>query len=294
MYVRENDDLQPVPVDEALTAVDRGLRQVLDGRSRRRGALAFLDGRGSLPDGPLYQGPEPGQCAGPGAGPTMARTSRSSPTRPRDGPATPASSSRVPSRSMPRNAPIGGVSRRSSSISRGRSSPSTSCPRESAGEFQGLYVASDAIDPWIDEAASRALRSKVGFLIVQDTNVTPLAHLADVVLAGGDVRREGRMLRQCGRAAAVRRGRIAASRGSLPDLDLFAILLASPRRPGPLGRGPGRAGRDGSGVCRRPRWQVRRWLVLGSLGSRRATVRPVYRYLVLAHGAARCAVRSAV
>ena len=56
--------------------------------------------------------------------------------------------------------------------------------RAAAGEFQGLYVASDSIDPWIEEAASEALRSKVGFLVVEDTTVTPLAHWADVVLAG--------------------------------------------------------------------------------------------------------------
>src|SRR5262249_55956921 len=56
--------------------------------------------------------------------------------------------------------------------------------RVAGGEVQALYVASDAIDPWIDEASARALRGGVEYLVVQDTTVTPLAQLADAVLAG--------------------------------------------------------------------------------------------------------------
>ncbi len=100
--------------------------------------------------------------------------------------------------------------------------------RAGAGEFQGLYVASDAIDPWIDEAQSETLRSSVKFLVVQDTNVTPLAHKADVVLAGATfaekagcyVNADGRL--QYSAAALPPRD------GSLPDLDIFAILLNRP------------------------------------------------------------------
>ena len=95
--------------------------------------------------------------------------------------------------------------------------------RVASGEFRGLYAASDAIDPWIEEAESEALRAKMKFLVVEDTNVTPLAHLADVVLAGGDVRRESRLLRERRRAFAVFRGgtasagRLAAGPGSAGD-----------------------------------------------------------------------------
>ena len=100
--------------------------------------------------------------------------------------------------------------------------------RASAGEFQGLYAASDAIDPWIDETQSDALRKAVKFLVVQDTTVTPLAHLADVVLAGATfaekagcyVNADGR-LQYAGASLPPRDG-------SLPDLDLFAILLNRP------------------------------------------------------------------
>ena len=100
------------------------------------------------------------------------------------------------------------------------------------GEFQGLYVASDAIDPWIDEAESEALRSKVEFLVVQDTTVTPLAHRADVVLAGATfaekagcyVNADGRL--QYSEAALPPRD------GSLPDLDISGDPAASPGRAG--------------------------------------------------------------
>ena len=94
-----------------------------------------------------------------------------------------------------------------------------------------LYVASDAIDPWIDEDQAQALRAKVEFLVVQDTTVTPLAQLADVVLAGRDLRREGGLLRQRRRPAPVRRGGLAAARR----------LAARPR---PV-RDPARTGRGG-------------------------------------------------
>ncbi len=104
--------------------------------------------------------------------------------------------------------------------------------RVAAGEFDGLYFASDAIDPWTDEAAAKALRAGVKYLVVQDTNVTPLAQLADAVIAGATfaekagcyVNADGRL--QYSEAA------LAPRDGSLPDLDVFAILLG--RDPAPI------------------------------------------------------------
>ena len=78
--------------------------------------------------------------------------------------------------------------------------------RVGAGEFRGLYVASDAFDPWIDEADSNALRSKIDFLVVQDTTVTPLAHLADVVLAGATFAEKAGSYVNADRPVAILRG----------------------------------------------------------------------------------------
>jgi NADH-quinone oxidoreductase subunit G len=97
--------------------------------------------------------------------------------------------------------------------------------RIASGEFAALYVASDSIDPWIDEAKSKALRAGVKLLVVQDTNVTPLAQAADAVIAGATfaekagcyVNADGR-LQYAGASLPPRDG-------SLPDLDVFAILL---------------------------------------------------------------------
>lgn len=104
--------------------------------------------------------------------------------------------------------------------------------RAGKGEFRGLYVTSDAIDPAYGEDDLRALREKVGFLVVQDTNITPLAQSADVVLsaatfaekAGSYVNFQGRL--QYAEATLPPRD------GSLPDLDLLAILAN--RHAGPV------------------------------------------------------------
>ena len=103
--------------------------------------------------------------------------------------------------------------------------------RASLGDFQATYFAADAIDPWITEDAARTLRDKIGFLVVQDTTVTPLAQLADVVLAGATfaekagsyVNAQGRL--QYSEAALPPRD------GALPDLDIFSILLGRARGP---------------------------------------------------------------
>ena len=103
--------------------------------------------------------------------------------------------------------------------------------RATAGEFQGLYAVSDAIDPWIDDVSSESLRAGVNCLVVQDTTVTPLAHRADVVLAGATfAEKAGCYVNADGRlqySAAT----MPPRDGSLPDLDLLAILLHRPGGP---------------------------------------------------------------
>ena len=103
--------------------------------------------------------------------------------------------------------------------------------RVAGGEFQGLYVASDAIDPWIDEATSEALRSKVGFLVVQDSHVTPLARHADVVLAGATFAEKAGCYANADGRLQYAEAALPPRDGSLPDLDLFAILLDRPGGP---------------------------------------------------------------
>ncbi len=94
-----------------------------------------------------------------------------------------------------------------------------------------MYVASDAIDPWIDDAESNALRSKVDFLVVQDTTVTPLAHLADVVLAGATFAEKAGCYVNAGGRLQYSEAALPPRDGSLPDLDLLAILSNRPGGP---------------------------------------------------------------
>ncbi|WP_435018955.1 molybdopterin-dependent oxidoreductase [Tundrisphaera sp. TA3] len=96
--------------------------------------------------------------------------------------------------------------------------------RVASGEFQGLYVASDALEPWIDEPAAQALRAGVALLIVQDTTVTPLAQAADIVLPGATfAEKAGCYVNAQGRLQYAEAS-LPPRDGSLPDLDLFAIL----------------------------------------------------------------------
>ena len=134
---------------------------------------------------------------------------------------------------MPRSAPTAAASRRSSTTSRGRSSHYEDLTRRAAaGEFQGLYAASDAIDPWIDEAESRGpaiggeVPGRPGYdrharWPTRPTSSSPAATFAEK--AGCYVNADGRL--QYSAAALPPRD------GSLPDLDLLAILLNRPGGP---------------------------------------------------------------
>jgi NADH-quinone oxidoreductase subunit G len=103
--------------------------------------------------------------------------------------------------------------------------------RAALGDFQGAYIASDAIDPWIDEEKAQAIRAQIGFLVVQDTTVTPLAQSADVVLAGATfAEKAGCFVNAMGRLQ-YSEAALPPRDGSLPDLDLFAILLGRSRGP---------------------------------------------------------------
>lgn len=97
-----------------------------------------------------------------------------------------------------------------------------------SGKFEAVLFAAGAVEDWNTEAEAQAIRAGVKSLILLDTRVTPLAHLADVVLSGATfaekagcyVNAEGRL--QYAEAALPPRD------GSLPDLDIAAILAQRP------------------------------------------------------------------
>ncbi len=103
--------------------------------------------------------------------------------------------------------------------------------RAAAGEFQGLFAASDSIDPWIDLADSEALRSRIQFVVLEDTTVTPLAQRADVVLAGATfAEKAGSYVNALGRLQ-YSEAALPPRDGSLADLDILCILLDRPGGP---------------------------------------------------------------
>jgi NADH-quinone oxidoreductase subunit G len=237
MYVRKQDDLAAVPVDEALGAVDAGLKQVGKQGGLIAGILSpFLTVEEAYLMARYLKGLGPSTVLALGPIPVRGSdiTYKPDQTRGRTG-----DTSFVISRPFviraekcPNRKGVEAILEHFQGsviafeeISR----------RIAAGEFGGVYIASDAIDPWIDEAASRELRSRAGFLVLQDTNVTPLAHLADVVLAGATfAEKAGSYVNATGRLQ-YSEAALPPRDGAMPDLDLFAILLD---RPG----GPARSG----------------------------------------------------
>lgn len=101
--------------------------------------------------------------------------------------------------------------------------------RVEAGEFGALYVAaSGSIEDWIDEETAKKVREKVEFLVVQDARVTPLAHLSDVALAGATFAEKAGCYVNANNRLQYSGASLPPRDGSLPDLDIFGILLNRP------------------------------------------------------------------
>jgi NADH-quinone oxidoreductase subunit G len=96
--------------------------------------------------------------------------------------------------------------------------------RAERGEFAAVYVTSDALDPAFDENDVRQLREKTGYLVVQDVHVTPLAQVADAVLAGATFAEKAGCYVNFQRRLQYSAAALPPRDGSLPDLDIFAIL----------------------------------------------------------------------
>jgi len=233
MYVRKDDDLQPSPVDEAVKAVERGLREASENGGVVAGVLspfltveeAFLMARYIKSLGAsnvLALGPVPVEGSDVTFKPDQSsgRTGDTSFVVPR--PFT------IHAEKCPNRKGVEAVLEHFQGSVIGFEELTR---RAAAGEFRALYVASDAIDPWIDEPASRELRSNFGFLVVQDTNVTPLAHLADVVLAGATFAEKAGSYANADGRLQYSEAALPPRDGALPDLDLFAILLQRPGGP---------------------------------------------------------------
>lgn len=234
MYVRQQGGLQPAPIDQALNTVGRKLKQVVGDGGTVAGVLspsltveeAYLMAsylKGLDTSSVLVLGPVPtrGQDRTFTPDQTKGRTGDTSFVVPR---AFTIRAEKCPNRR--------GVEAILDHFQGEVIGFGDFLGRARLGDFRAAYVASDAIDPWIDDEQAQAIRSKVELLVVQDTQVTHLARLADVVLAGATfaekagcyVNADGRL--QYSEAALPPRD------GSLPDLDLFSILLG--RGMGPI------------------------------------------------------------
>ena len=234
MYLRESDDLKPRPIEQVLTSVGRELSKTAEQGGRIAGVLSpFLTVeeaftlasyiKGLSEDSVLAMGPVPSNGEDVTFKPDMitGRTGDTTFIVPR--PFT-IHAEKCPNRK--------GVEAVLNHFQGQVIEWDTFSKRAASGEYKAVYIASDSIDPWINEEESEALRKGIGYLVVQDTTVTPLAQLADAVLAGATfaekagcyVNADGRL--QYSEAALPPRD------GSLPDLDILAIL--SGRGEGPI------------------------------------------------------------
>jgi NADH-quinone oxidoreductase subunit G len=233
MYVRQDGDLRPVPIDQALNAAGRGLTRAAESGGTIAGVMSpFLTVEEAYLMASYLKGLSPASVLALGPVPTRGEDLTIQPDqhkgRTGDTSFIVARPFTIRAEKCPNRRGVEAVLEHFQGEVIGFDDLSR---RAKAGEFQALYIVSDAIDPWIGEAEARALRDKVEFLVMQDTQVTPLAELADVVLAGATfaekagcyVNADGRL--QYAEAALPPRD------GSLPDLDLLAILLGRGRGP---------------------------------------------------------------
>jgi NADH-quinone oxidoreductase subunit G len=233
MYVRRAGDLQPVPTDRALAAVREGLESI----AREGGTLAgilspFLTVEEAYLLATYLKNLSPSSVLALGPVPTSGEDMTFSPD-PRAG--RTGDTSFVVCRPFTIHAEkcpnVAGVVAILEHFQGEVIDYETISRRAGAGEFRGVFVTSDAIEPAFTDADVEPLR-KAAFLVVQDVHATPLAQAADVVLAGATfaekagcyVNFQGRL--QYSAAALPPR------EGSLPDLDLLSILVG--RGAGPI------------------------------------------------------------
>ncbi|GIW88165.1 MAG: hypothetical protein KatS3mg108_2489 [Isosphaeraceae bacterium] len=92
-----------------------------------------------------------------------------------------------------------------------------------SGQFAAAYVVSDALEPAFSDDDASALRA-AEFLIVQDVHVTPLARAADAVLAAATFAEKAGCYVNAHDRLQYAQAILPPRDGSLPDLDIFAIL----------------------------------------------------------------------
>jgi len=232
-YVRKNDDLQPVAIDEAMRTVEQGFKEIAQRGGIIAGVLspfltveeAYLLARylkelnpanvlalGPVPTRGIDQTFQPDQ--------TRGRTGDTSFVVPR--------AFTIHAEKCPNRRGVAAIIEHFEGKVVGFDELSR---RTAAGEFEGLYIASDAIDPWIEATESESFRSNVKMLVVEDTTVTPLAHQADVVLAGATFAEKAGSYVNAGGRLQYSEAALPPRDGSLPDLDILAILLHRPGGP---------------------------------------------------------------
>ena len=230
MYVREAGGLRPAPIDRAIQAADRGLSRLAGEGGTIAGIFSpFLTVEEAYLLATYLKGLNPANVLGLGPvstrgedvtftpDPTQGRTGDTSFVVPR--PFT-IHAEKCPNRR--------GVEAILEHFQGEVLDFESIAGRIGRGSFRGLYATGGALGPWIDEGASRSLRDGVEFLVVQDTLPTDLAQAADVVLAGATFAEKAGCHVNAGGRLQYAEAALPPRDGTLPDLDILAILTGRP------------------------------------------------------------------
>ena len=234
MYVRKGDDHAETPIDEALKIVDRNLKQaVVDGKTIAGVLSPFLTVEEAYlmakylkelsPRNVLALGPVPVRGEDQTFTPNMTdgRAGDTSFLEPR--PFT------IHAEKCPNSRGVRAILEH---FQGEVVDYDALLGRVEAGEFAALYVAaSGTIEDWIDAETAERIRSKVDFLVVQDAKVTPLAHQSDVALAGATFAEKAGCYVNADNRLQYAEAALPPRDGSLPDLDIFGVLLNRPGGP---------------------------------------------------------------
>jgi NADH-quinone oxidoreductase subunit G len=233
MFVRDQGDLRPTPVDQALLAVGRGLARAVEQGGAIAGVLSpFLTVEEAYSMSSYLKGLSAKAVLALGPVPRVGHDVTFSPDlvqgRCGDTSFIVPRPFTIHAEKCPNRRGVEAILEHFQGAIIGFDA---FCERAAKGEFAAVYVASDAIDPWIDEPAAQGLRAGTPFLVVQDTNVTPLAQRADVVLAGATFAEKAGCYENADGRIQYAEAALPPRDGALPDLDLFAILLGKAAGP---------------------------------------------------------------
>ncbi len=235
MYARGEAGLRSVPADEAIALARRGLRRVIDGAGTIAAVLSpFLTVEEAFLAASWIKSMNPGSVLALGPVPTRGDDQTFTPDlhegRSGDTSFLNPKPFTIHAEKCPNRRGVERVLRHFQGEVIGFDNLLEKVGRRA---IRGLFVTSDALEPAFDQPTAEAIRRDAGFLVVQDAWPSPLAQLADVVLSSATFAEKAGCYVNADDRLQYSAAALPPRDGSLPTLDLLAILAERPG-PGPV------------------------------------------------------------